>query len=231
MRLRLISLCGLLAACTSGAVTVPSDPVIMEVPQAGTASTAGGDAFTTTIENALAEPTPTGVTAAAGTARRAGSVTGTGAALNDDPINLMQWTLEQQKIDAAIAERELLEARSQLVVVQPGPLPNRSGGGKHRAFRDSKPTTRWASGSMTARPGRGWRASGTAAGSATATRRSGRSWPAAGRTATATASIRTATASPAAGTRRPTARCARAARSGGAAAGSRRKARRGCSAA
>ena len=37
----------------------------------------------------------------------------------------MQWTLEQQKIDAAIAERELASARDQLVVVQPGPLPNR----------------------------------------------------------------------------------------------------------
>ena len=40
----------------------------------------------------------------------------------------MQWTLEQQKIDAAIAERELAEARRQLVVVQPGPLPNRVDG-------------------------------------------------------------------------------------------------------
>jgi hypothetical protein len=37
----------------------------------------------------------------------------------------MQWTLEQQKIDAAIAERELASARDQLVVVQPGPLPSR----------------------------------------------------------------------------------------------------------
>ena len=37
----------------------------------------------------------------------------------------MQWTLEQQKIDAAIAERELDAARAQLVVVQPGALPNR----------------------------------------------------------------------------------------------------------
>jgi hypothetical protein len=53
----------------------------------------------------------------------AGSATGTGRALDDDKINLMQWTLEQQKIDAAIAERDLQNARSQLVVVQPGPLP------------------------------------------------------------------------------------------------------------
>lgn len=40
----------------------------------------------------------------------------------------MQWTLEQQKIDAAIAEQKLLEARNQLVIVQPGPLPNRVDG-------------------------------------------------------------------------------------------------------
>ena len=45
-----------------------------------------------------------------------------------DRINLMQWTLAQQKIDAAIAERELASARDQLVVVQPGPLPNRTDG-------------------------------------------------------------------------------------------------------
>ena len=38
----------------------------------------------------------------------------------------MQWTLEQQKVDAAIAEQNLAEARSQLVVVQPGPLPPQS---------------------------------------------------------------------------------------------------------
>ena len=40
-------------------------------------------------------------------ARRWPSPDGTGAALDDDRINLMQWTLEQQKIDAAIAERDL----------------------------------------------------------------------------------------------------------------------------
>jgi hypothetical protein len=118
MRLRLISFCGLLAACSGGAVTVPSDPVIMEVPQAGTASTAGGDAFTSTIEGALAEGAPP----------VQGSATGTGTAIDDDRINLMQWTLEQQKIDAAIAEQDLLAARSQLVVVQPGALPNRPEG-------------------------------------------------------------------------------------------------------
>jgi hypothetical protein len=118
MRIALLLLaCGGLAACGGGAVTVPSESVIMEVPQTGSASTTGGDDFTSTIEASLAE---------GGTV--APSADGTGAALDDDRINLMQWTLDQQKIDAAIAERDLAEARSQLVVVQPGPLPNRVDG-------------------------------------------------------------------------------------------------------
>jgi hypothetical protein len=118
MRIALLLLaCGGLAACGGGAVTVPSESVIMEVPQTGSASTTGGDDFTSTIEASLAE---------GGTV--APSADGTGAALDDDRINLMQWTLDQQRIDAAIAERDLAEARSQLVVVQPGPLPNRVDG-------------------------------------------------------------------------------------------------------
>src|SRR5689334_7348893 len=49
-----IIMCGLLAACTS-TVTVPDDQVMYEVPAGGTASSTGGDAFTTTIESALAD--------------------------------------------------------------------------------------------------------------------------------------------------------------------------------
>jgi len=122
MRLRVLWICGLLAACTSS-VTVPDDPILSEVPLGGTASSAGGDGFTSTIESSLA----TDGTVPANVAV-AGSVDGTGRALDDDQINLMQWTLEQQKIDAAIAERDLASARSQLVVVQPGPLPSRPEG-------------------------------------------------------------------------------------------------------
>lgn len=123
MRLTVILVCGGLAACTSStSYTVPSTGVY-EVPQSGSASTyGGGDNFTSTIENSLAQPdgaTPANVALA-------GSTTGTGPALDDDRINLMQWTLEQQKVDAAIAEQNLAEARSQLVVVQPGPLPPQS---------------------------------------------------------------------------------------------------------
>jgi len=132
MRFGTILMCGVLAGCTS-AVTVPSDPVITEVPfgaplgapatavpQVGVASTAGGDGFTSTIATAIDEgagvPGPV-----------AGSVDGTGRALDDDRINLMQWTLEQQKVDAAIAERQLAEARSQLVVLQPEGVPTEYG--------------------------------------------------------------------------------------------------------
>jgi len=133
MRVQVMVVCGLLTACTS-TVTVPDDPVMYEVPQAGTASSTGGDSFTMTIEAALADdgtavaaaPAP-GVTASAipgAAVGLQGSAGGTGPGLDADQINLMQWTLEQQKIDAAIAERELAAARDQLVVVQPGPLPS-----------------------------------------------------------------------------------------------------------
>ena len=123
MRILTMLACAALAGCASGAVTVPSDSAITEVPPAGSASTYGGGDFTGTISNALDEsgqPTQVGL---------AGSPDGgRAAALDQDRINLMQWTLAQQKIDAAIAERELASARDQLIVVQPGPLPNRVDG-------------------------------------------------------------------------------------------------------
>ena len=128
MRVRVIWLCGLLAACASGAVTVPEGAGVYEVPQAGTASSTGGGDFTTTIEGALAEPTADGLPAHYPGAKLPPSADGTGPALDDDRINLMQWTLEQQKIDAAVAQQQLDSARSQLVVVQPGNLPNRVDG-------------------------------------------------------------------------------------------------------
>ena len=47
MRLLAALLCGGLAACGSGSVTVPDDPVVLyEVPPSGSASTNGGDDFT-----------------------------------------------------------------------------------------------------------------------------------------------------------------------------------------
>ena len=76
MRLRVLSICGLLAACTSGPVTVPNDPILTEVPLGGTASTAGGDGFTSTIEGALA--TDGTVAAAERTSRSSDRRTGPG---------------------------------------------------------------------------------------------------------------------------------------------------------
>jgi hypothetical protein len=43
-----------------------------------------------------------------------------GQPLDADRLNLNEYTLEQQRIDAAIAERQLEEARRQLVIVEPG---------------------------------------------------------------------------------------------------------------
>ncbi len=120
--------CGDLAACTSGAVTVPNGNVITEVPQGGavygstygSAPTAGEDSFTDTISASLGDGGGTGAVVP--------SVDGTGPALDDDQINLMQWTLEQQKIDAAKAQSDLDAARNQLVVVQPGTVPTEPAG-------------------------------------------------------------------------------------------------------
>jgi len=99
MRLVAILAFGALAGCTS-AVTVPVTP--------------GG----------MVEVTPpdTAMTSSAG---GAGALPPAGTPLNDDSLNLTLYTIEQQKIDAAIAERELENARAQLVVVQPGALPDR----------------------------------------------------------------------------------------------------------
>ena len=118
MRILAVLLCGGLAGCAGGAVSVPSDQVLYEVPQTGSVSSAGGDAFTGTIEQSLAE----------GGSGVAPSPDGTGRALDDDRINLMQWTLDQQKIDAAKAQADLDAARRQLVVVQPGSVPTEPAG-------------------------------------------------------------------------------------------------------
>jgi hypothetical protein len=123
MRLMAALMCGTLAACASGGVTVPDDAVLYEVPMDGTASTTGGDPFTARIEGALESGDPS--FAQLSPQERAQALTPGATPMTDDRIVLMQWTLEQQKIDAAVAERELAEDRAQLVVVQPGALPNR----------------------------------------------------------------------------------------------------------
>jgi hypothetical protein len=164
-RIGVLTICGLIAACTSDPVTVPSNAVLYEVPRTtaqpmapvaqSTTQVSQRDDFTSRIELALAEEAParTGsetlgipvpVIAAPGAATApmpapapslqaapavaAQEASGGGVAvprntpgspLDDDRLNLNEYTLEQQRIDAAIAERQLEEARRQLVVVQP----------------------------------------------------------------------------------------------------------------
>jgi hypothetical protein len=138
MRVSFVLVCVALAACTSGAP--PSDQIFYEVPPPvpQSSQTSGRDDFTGRIEAALADEgavagqVPAGAPLAA-TAIDPAFATGTPVApvpggvaatpLDDDTLNLNLYTLEQQRIDAAIAERELSEARSQLVIVQPGAVP------------------------------------------------------------------------------------------------------------
>jgi hypothetical protein len=164
----LLGACGLIAACTSGAVTVPRDAVLYEVPrqpaalpqrsaQAAPVAQAQRQAagvppvavqtqpaivapqeqpaepavFEERIARVLEEPVvqqeppvlglpaPIAAEVPVSTATASAGVTGSGTPLDDDRLNLNEYTLEQQRIDAAIAERELEEARRQLVIVEP----------------------------------------------------------------------------------------------------------------
>ena len=143
MRVKVIWLCGLLAACSSGAVTVPEGAGVYEVPQGGTASTAGGGDFTSTIEGALAEPTADGLPAHYPGATLP-SADGTGSALDDDQINLMQWTLEQQKIDAAVAERSSTRRAASSSWSSPGRCRTASRASTSRSTPSRAPTRRRA---------------------------------------------------------------------------------------
>ena len=109
-------LCGVAAGCTTAAIAPPRDQVLYEVPTSAPQpmpQMTGRDDFTSRIEAALSvDPT----------AAQPGAVVPPGAAgtpIDDDRLNLAEYTLEQQRMDAAIAERELREAREQLVIVQP----------------------------------------------------------------------------------------------------------------
>lgn len=116
MRFLAVLMCGALAACTSGAVSVP-DANVTEVPLTGSASSYGEP-------NLSGDPVPVGPVAGPVVAP---SPDGTGPALDQDRINLMQWTLEQQKIDAAKAQSDLDAARRQLVIFKPTNVPSDSG--------------------------------------------------------------------------------------------------------
>lgn len=114
---------GALAGCTTGDVYVPSDPILRQVqpssaPARGgyspSASSSGGADFTSTIETALASE---------GVVNPGAPPSPSGTPLDADTLNLTLYTIEQQKIDARIAERQLAEARSQLVIMQPESVP------------------------------------------------------------------------------------------------------------
>lgn len=114
-----------LAACTS-AVSVPDNATIYEVPSpgydvpptTGTASSFGSQPLTAGDVGAASSY------GGASTAGVSPSVNHSGTRIGDDRLNLAEFSLEQQKIDAALAEKKLAEARSQLVVVQPSGVPS-----------------------------------------------------------------------------------------------------------
>lgn len=119
MRLKIILACGALAGCTTGDLSVPQDPILYQAPSpsAASASSSGGnDEFLASVENALGGP---GVVDPG----RA-PVNQAGTPLNDDTLNLTLYTIEQQKIDARIAEEQLAAARQQLVIIPPTSVPS-----------------------------------------------------------------------------------------------------------
>ena len=120
-----VILCVALAACTSGPVAPRSDQIFYEVtPPAAVAGP--GDDFTGRIEQALADDpaaVPPSDPALGSTFDPVLPPGATATPLDDDNLNLNLYTLEQQRIDAAIAERELAEARRQLVIVEPDAVP------------------------------------------------------------------------------------------------------------
>jgi hypothetical protein len=84
----------------------------MEVPPSGIASTAGGgDAFVGTIDGTLAAIDP------------ATGLPPKPTPLDADRINPMEFTLAQQRYDAAVAEQQLAAARAKLVIIEAQGMP------------------------------------------------------------------------------------------------------------
>jgi hypothetical protein len=105
----------------TGTVSLPPLPVAPSPPAAGVLPvTVAGAGSGSGVAVAPAPSAGLGTGAGAGVAVPPGAA---GTPLDDDQLNLNLYTLEQQRIDAAIAERELEEARQQLVIVQPGAVP------------------------------------------------------------------------------------------------------------
>jgi len=120
MRLVVLLVAGVLASCASNPVTIPNESVLTEIPPAG------GQA--TPYSNPTQSRPGLAGTANADTRVR-GQMRGpdlpplTGTPLDDDILNLTLYTIEQQKIDARLAEQQLADARRQLVIVQPQSVP------------------------------------------------------------------------------------------------------------
>ncbi len=118
---------GFLGGCTSGELSVPDPVSVVEVPYGSDTA-----AMPTTGIASTSSPTldnlPPGVQRAPDGVTSADAAPGVGRPLDTDTLNLMQTTLEEQKIDAAIAQQKLDEDRSRLVIVQPGSLPSRVDG-------------------------------------------------------------------------------------------------------
>lgn len=126
-------------------------PAYQQPPATGTASSFGGESFGTTTtaiapssavnvgpgpgQNAapgstISYDTPPGgaMTAPGAIAPEQGAAPGQATQIGDDRLNLAEFSMEQQKIDAAIAEQELQAARQQLVVVNPSGVPSEAAG-------------------------------------------------------------------------------------------------------
>jgi hypothetical protein len=124
MRLLAVLATCTVAACASS-VTVPDTVTLYEVPPAGydlppttgTASSFGGESYGTAgagLSNAPLQTAP--------------GLNPSGTQIGDDRLNLAEFSLEQQRIDAALAEQKLEEARRQLVVVSPSGVPTEQAG-------------------------------------------------------------------------------------------------------
>lgn len=157
MRTMLVLMCSAIAGCAGGSANVPDATIIEvpatgTVSSYGQPDLGGtyGSSYPTQVQAPLTqqpmpvaeleqaplapvsgplpayEPVPVSETALVGPGTLP-SPDGTGPALDQDRINLMQWTLEQQKIDAAKAQADLDEARRQLVIFSPSNVPTEGG--------------------------------------------------------------------------------------------------------
>lgn len=124
-RLMAVLACGLLAACTSSAITVPEPTSVTEVPQGDLGASVPGTGIASSVGGV---DLPPGVQMAPPGTTTADAAPGVGRTLDQDKLNLLQTTLEEQKVDAAIAEKKLEQDRAQLVIVQPGALPDKVDG-------------------------------------------------------------------------------------------------------